>query len=151
MTVGRLVTTIAVATVLLGVSSAPALATPAEGDVERADLAKGTTDAPISIVTEGGQPSTLLVQSLVLKPGSSSGWHTHAGPEYSVITGGTVALQTADHCAAISYPTGQAVFIPAGVPHRVANEGVVDADVVVNYTLPEGAPARADSPDVCQK
>ena len=112
---------------------------------------RGRRTHRISIVTEGGQPSTLLVQSLILKPGSSSGWHTHAGPEYSVITAGTVALQTADHCAATSYTTGQAVFIPAGVPHRVANEGVVDADVVVNYTLPVGAPARADSPDVCQK
>jgi quercetin dioxygenase-like cupin family protein len=151
MTVGRLVTTIAAATVFLGVGSAPAFATPAEGDVERADLARGTTDAPISIVTENGRPSTLLVQSLTLKPGSSSGWHTHAGPEYSVITEGTVALQTADQCAATSYTTGQAVFIPAGVPHRVANEGVVDADVVVNYTLPADAPARGDSPDVCQK
>jgi uncharacterized protein YjlB len=52
-----------------------------------------------------------------------------------VITGGAVALLTADQCAATSYTTGQAVFIPAGVPHRVVNEGIVDADVVVNYTL----------------
>jgi quercetin dioxygenase-like cupin family protein len=140
MTVSRLVTPVVVAS---------ALSTPAEGDVERADLAEGTTDTPISIVTDDGRPSTLFVRRLVLKPGSSSGRHVHDGPEYSVITDGAVALQTADHCAATSYAAGQAVFIPAGVPHRVANEGVGDFHVIVKYTHPAGAP-RAAAPDVCQ-
>ena len=46
------------------------------------------------------------------------------GPEYSVITGGAVALADgARDCAVVSYAAGQAVFIPAGVPHRVANDG----------------------------
>lgn len=125
------------------------MATPGEGDVARTDLAKGETDAPISIVTERDQPTTVLVQALVLMPGAHSGWHTHPGPEYSVITGGAVALETAQHCAATHFAQGQVVFIPAGVPHRVDNDGAVDASVVVNYTLPANAPVRVDSPNVC--
>ncbi len=142
---------VAIGAVVLGASSAQAMATPGEGEVVRTDLAKGTTDAPIAIVSDEGQPTTLLVQSLLLKPGAHSGWHTHPGPEYSVITGGAVALQTGPDCAVTSYAMGQAVFIPAGVPHRVANDGAVDASVVVNYTIPADAPAREDSPDVCLK
>jgi quercetin dioxygenase-like cupin family protein len=135
----------------LGLGNATATATPGEGDVVRTDLAKGETAAPISIVTEAGQPTTLLVQSLVLKPGAHSGWHTHPGPEYSVITEGAVVLRTAQQCSGTSYAHGQVVFIPAGVPHRVDNQGAVDASVVVNYTLPADAPVRIDAPDVCQK
>jgi quercetin dioxygenase-like cupin family protein len=137
--------------IALAAGSTSAMATPPEGDVVRTDLAQGSTDAPISIVTEAGRPTTVLVQSLVLKPEANSGWHTHPGPEYSVVTGGVVSLQTGPSCGITDYATGEAVFIPAGVPHRVDNDGTVDASVVVNYTLPSGAPAREDSPDVCQK
>jgi quercetin dioxygenase-like cupin family protein len=132
-----------------GLFAATAHATPAEGDVVRTDLAKGTTEAPVAIATNG--PSTLIVQDLVLKPGSSSGWHTHPGPEYSVIDAGAVALQTGADCAVTEFGSGQAVFIPAGVPHRVANGAAGDAHVVVTYTVPADAVLRADSPDVCAK
>ena len=140
-----------VGVIALAASGAPAMATPPEGDVVRTDLAQGSTDTPISIVTEAGRPTTVLVQSLVLKPEANSGWHTHPGPEYSVVTAGVVSLQTGPGCGTVDYATGEAVFIPAGVAHRVDNDGAVDASVVVNYTLPAGAPAREDSPDVCQK
>ena len=149
MAIRRIGIIVTVGILALGASTASAMATPAEGEAVRTDLAKGTTDAPISIVTEG--QTTLLVQSLLLKPGAHSGWHTHPGPEYSVITGGVVTLQTGPACGITDYATGQAVFIPAGVPHRVDNDGAVDASVVVNYTIPDGAPPRADSPDVCEK
>nr|WP_231992074.1 cupin domain-containing protein [Mycobacterium sp. ACS4331] len=123
-------------------------ATPAEGEVVRTDLAQGTTQAPVSIVTNGAA-SNLIVQDLVIKPGASSGWHTHPGPEYSVINAGTVALQTADACAVTEYSDGQVVFIPAGVAHRVANHTDHDAQVVATYTVPVDTPLRGDAPDVC--
>ena len=151
MNARRFAVIVSIGAIALGGSIPTATATPPEGDVLRTDLAKGSTDAPVSILTDGGQPTTLLIQSLVLKPGSHSGWHTHAGPEYSVVTGGAVALRTGPDCEVINYESGQAVFIPAGIPHRVDNDGTVDASVVVNYTIPAGAPTREDSPDLCQK
>ena len=125
-------------------------ATPAEGDSVRTELAKGTTDAPVAIVTDG-QPTTLYVQSATLHPGAGSGWHTHPGPEYSVVTDGTIAVQTATDCTLTSFSDGQAVFIPGGVPHRVANTSPQDASVVVTYTLPADVAVRGDAPDACAK
>ncbi len=125
-----------------------AAATPAEGDVQRTDLAKGTTDTPISIVTNG-EETAFYVQSLVLRPGASSGWHAHPGPEQSVITEGTVFVQTAANCIPVAYTAGQTVFLPGGTPHVVANRGPGDADVVVTYTLPADRTVRDDAPAAC--
>lgn len=124
-----------------------ATATPAEGDVERTDLAQGTSSEPVQIETTG--PTTLYVQELLLHPPSSSGWHTHPGTEHTVITGGTVSIQTAQQCAPTPYLAGQAIFIPAGVPHVVRNDSPHDANAVVTYTLPANAPVRADAPAAC--
>ena len=128
--------------------AAPINATPAEGDVVRTDLAKGTTDAPVSIVTDGA-PSALVVQGLTLKPHAGSGWHSHPGPEYSVVNSGALAVQTAGDCDGNEFTSGQAIFIPAGVVHRVANNGTQDAEAVVTYTVPADSVLREDAPDAC--
>jgi quercetin dioxygenase-like cupin family protein len=129
------------------IAAPTAAATPAEGDVERTDLAGGTTSEPVLIDTTG--PTTLYIQELLLHPPSSSGWHTHPGPEHTVITGGTVSIQTAQQCASTPYLAGQAIFIPAGVPHIVRNDSPHDANAVVTYTLPADVPVRADAPPAC--
>ena len=140
---------VAIAATILGFcASGSAGATPAEGDVERTDVAQGTTSAPIAIVTVG-QPTTLYVQNIRLGPASSSGWHTHPGPEHSVITGGTVRLQTAHGCAPLAFTAGQAIFIPAGVPHVVYTESTGHAEATVTYTLPADRPIREDAPAAC--
>ena len=142
---------IAIAVIIVGgtnLFAASAGATPPDGDIERTDLAKGTTDAPIAIVAVG-QETAFYIQSIALGPGASSGWHTHSGPEYSDITKGTLWLQTAQDCAPIAYPAGQAVFIPAGVPHRVFNQGAENAEAMVTYTLPAQNPVRDDAPAAC--
>jgi len=138
----------AAAIVTAGILSVSAAATPAEGDVKRTDLAKGTTTTPISIVTNG-EETAFYVQSLELKPAASSGWHAHPGPEQSVITEGTVFVQTAANCMPVAYSAGQTVFLPAGVPHIVTNRGPADADVVVTYTLPADLQVRDDAPSAC--
>jgi quercetin dioxygenase-like cupin family protein len=143
----RLLITAGAAVVTAIALSGGAGATPPEGDTVRVDLANGTTEGPVTIDTTG--PSTLVVQELTISPGAGSGWHTHPGPEYSVINDGVVQLQTALACSPVDYAAGQAVFIPAGVPHRVANESGHDVEVVVTYTLPVGSAVRGDSPDVC--
>jgi len=125
-----------------------ATATPAEGDVERTDLAKGTTSEPVVIDTQG-RPTTLYVQELLLHPPSSSGWHTHPGLEHTVVTGGSVSIQTAQQCAPTPYLAGDAVVIPAGVPHIVRNDSPHDANAVVTYTLPADLPVRDDAPAAC--
>jgi len=146
---GPLVVTATLAALYVGLPLPGVGATPPDGDITRTDIARGDTLAPVSINTDGD--ATLLVQGLRLGPSANSGWHTHPGPEYSVITIGAVVLQTAAECVPINYGAGQALFIPAGVPHRVVNDVGQDAQAVVTYTLPVNAPVRGDSPDVCAK
>ncbi|MGE0218096.1 cupin domain-containing protein [Mycolicibacterium sp.] len=142
----HVVAVIAAAVTLL--TSASAGATPPGGDIERTDLAKGTTGDPVIIVSVGS-PTTVYVQDLVLHGPGTSGWHTHPGPELTVITEGTVLVQTAPGCAPITYSAGQAVFIPAGVPHVVRNETPGDAHAVITYTLPAERAVRDDAPASC--
>ena len=124
--------------------SGSAAATPAEGDVQRTDLAKGTTEHA-DLDRHQRRRDGVLRQSLVLEPGASSGWHAHPGPEHSVVTKGTVFLQTAANCIPAAFTAGQTVFLPAGVPHVVMNAGPEDAEVVVTYTLPADASVRDDA------
>lgn len=144
----HIVSTAATTVVAACVLSAAASATPPEGDAQRTDLAKGTTDTPISIVTHG-EETAFYVQSLVLEPGASSGWHTHSGPEQSVVTKGAVQVQTAGNCLITDYTAGQTVFLPGGVAHVVKNIGADDAEVVVTYTLPADHMVRDDAPSAC--
>lgn len=148
MSTSHLVAALGALVVVAGTAAGSAAATPAEGDVVRTDLAKGTTDTPISIVTNGAD-TTVVVQGLLLRPGASSGWHAHPGQEVSVVTKGVVHLQTAQQCAPTAYHAGRAVVIAAGVPHVVVNRGTDDAEVVVTYTVPTSATLRADEPAGC--
>ena len=81
--------------------------------------------------------------------GHRPGWHAHPGPEHSVINSGSVVLRTAPGCAPVTYGPAESVFIPAGVPHEVSNQGTEEAEVVVTYTLPANVPARDDAPAMC--
>lgn len=128
--------------------SGSAGATPPEGDPQRTELAKGTTDTPISIVTNG-EATSFYVSTLTLKPGASSGWHSHPGPEQTVVTKGAVVLQTAANCRPTDYTAGQAIFVPAGVAHTAKNIGTEDAVVTVIWTLPADATVRDDVPAAC--
>jgi quercetin dioxygenase-like cupin family protein len=142
---------IAAGTAMLSLAAAPmgtAGATPAEGEIVRTEIAKGTTDAPIAIVAVG-QETTFYVQNVALKPAATSGWHTHAGPEHTVINDATVYIQQAPGCVPVAYTAGQAVFIQAGVPHVVSNRGPGDAEAVVTYTLPADHAVRDDAPSAC--
>ena len=144
----RIVSIGAVAIGTAFIVSGTAAATPSEGDSQRTELAKGTTNTPISIVTNG-EETAFYVMNVVLQPGASSGWHTHSGPEESVVTKGTVFLQTATNCVPTATAAGQTIFIPAEVPHRVRNEGPDVAEVVATYTLPADRMTRDDAPAAC--
>jgi len=142
------VTTGAAIVVVAGVQPGSAAATPAEGEIVRTEIAKGTTAAPVAIVA-AGQVTAFYIQNLILKPGSSSGWHTHPGPEYSIVKRGTVYLQQAPGCEPVAYNEGDAVFIQTGTPHVVTNRGPADAEAIVTYTLPADHALRDDASAAC--
>ncbi|MGH8991281.1 MAG: cupin domain-containing protein [Acidimicrobiia bacterium] len=127
-----------------------ASATPPSGTITRTDLAKGTTTKPIYINTKGAE-SEFYLQSLSLGPGADSGWHTHPGPEYTIIESGTITIQKATACTPEQLGPGSVHFVEAGVAHRGYNETAEPVELYVTYTVPAKEPVRGETPDACRE
>ena len=131
---------------LAGVTAA--VATPPSGNSSRNELAVGKVTDNITI--QRSSPSDLHIQEVAIDPGASSGWHTHPGPEYSVVKSGEVILERAPACAPITVKAGQGFFIPGGMPHIAHNDSTTPADLYVTYTVPAGTTnLRLDSEAQC--
>jgi uncharacterized cupin superfamily protein len=99
--------------------------------------------------------SDLYVQQNVLKPGATSGWHSHPGPSLVIVTQGTVTEYEGDDpgCTPHQFtasPTGTGtgfIDIGGGDVHMIRNEGTVDAQTIVVQLIPAGAARRIDAPD----
>ncbi|MDQ3946763.1 MAG: cupin domain-containing protein [Actinomycetota bacterium] len=143
----RILVVFAVLSGLLGAHVA--LATPPSGTIARTELAKGTTTEPIFINTQGAETS-FYIQTVTLDPGADSGWHTHPGPEYTIVKSGTITVQTASNCPPFTRSAGEIFFVKGGVSHRAVNLSDAPAELYVTYTLPASAPIREDQPDACQ-
>ena len=127
-----------------------ARATPPAGKASRTELAVGTVSENISI--ERSQPSDFHIQQVTIEPGATTGWHTHPGPEYSVLKAGSIVLQRSAFraCAPVTITAGQGWFIPAGIPHVARNVGSSPAELYVTYTVPTGTSSlRLDSNTQC--
>jgi quercetin dioxygenase-like cupin family protein len=127
-------------------AGAAALATPPGGTITRTDLGKGTVSENIDFQTH--TPSDFYLQSVVIDPGASSGWHTHPGAEYTILKSGTLTLFTAS-CTPRVLSAGQAFFIPPNTSHMARNDGTAPAETYVTYTVPTGAGVRNDAFNPC--
>src|SRR5581483_1924648 len=119
---------------LAGVTAA--VATPPSGDTTRNELAVGKVTDDINI--QRSSPSDFHIQQLTLAPGANSGWHSHPGPEYSVVKAGEVVLERSPACAPITVKAGQGFFTPGGMPHMAHNDSSAPAELYVTYTVPAG-------------
>jgi quercetin dioxygenase-like cupin family protein len=131
---------------LAGVTAA--VATPPSGTSSRNELAVGKITDDIDI--QRSDPSDFHIQDVTLDPGASSGWHTHPGPEYSIVKAGAVVLQRAQACDPVTVKAGEGVFIPGGTPHIAHNDTKDPAELYVTYTVPAGTTVlRQDAPEQC--
>src|SRR2546423_4424893 len=128
----RLVTMAWAAVSLAGVT--PASATLPSGTSSRNELAVGKVTDNINI--QRSEASDFHIQDLILDPGANSGWHTHPGPEYSVVKAGEVVLERSPACAPIKVAAGQGIFIPGGMPHLASNGAKDPARAFVSSPLP---------------
>jgi quercetin dioxygenase-like cupin family protein len=142
----RLVTLAWAVVSLAGVTAA--VATPPSGTSSRNELAVGRITDKIDI--QRSDPSDFHIQDVTLDPGASSGWHTHPGPEYSIVKAGEVVLQRAADCDPATVKAGEGVFIPGGTPHIAHNDTKDPAELYVTYTVPAGTTVlRQDAPEQC--
>ena len=147
---------------LIGVAlyAGNALATPSSG-FTGTTLAKGTYGEIFShvqtqdpqfwnevIQTKGA--SDLYVQQNTWQPGGSTGWHTHPGPSFVIVTQGSVTTYDGDDptCTPHVYTAGTAnnAFIDpgGGHVHIIRNETDAVAQTIAVQLIPAGATRRQD-------
>ena len=107
----------------------------------------GTVDSRVTIRTPGR--AVYSVRTLVIAPGTVLDWHRHPGTEMAVVRSGEVALVQEDACTPALFTAGQALFVADAVPHRLANDGSVPAELLVTTLLAPGAPESTDAEPAC--
>jgi quercetin dioxygenase-like cupin family protein len=131
---------------LAGITAA--IATPQSGGISRNELAVGKVTDNINI--QRSDASDFHIQDLILDPGANSGWHTHPGPEYSIVKAGEVVLERSPACAPITLTAGQGFFNPGGMPHIAHNDTKDPVEIYVTYTVPAGTTVlRQDALEQC--
>lgn len=128
-----------------------ALSTPSSG-VTSSVRARGT--AVDKIKTRGNQAFDVVVQTITIAPGGSSGWHSHPGQAIVVVKSGTFTSFTLnDPCTPHHYPAGSVYIDPGyGNVHIARNLGSTALELEVTYLdVPIGAPFRTDeaAPATC--
>ncbi len=92
-----------------------------------------------------GQWDTRVVRYTIL-PGGHSGWHSHPGPTFVVVTAGTLTKFDAGNPTPGVHPAGTTFVDAGGDVHIAQNEGVVDLQFTAFHLVPKGAPVRIDQP-----
>jgi quercetin dioxygenase-like cupin family protein len=97
--------------------------------------------------------SDLYVQQNTWQPGGSTGWHTHPGPSFVIVTQGSVTAYDGDDptCSPHIYTAGTSnnAFIDPGDGHVhiIRNETASVAQTIAVQLIPAGAVRRQDAPD----
>ena len=92
--------------------------------------------------------SDMWVQSNVIAPGGTSGWHSHPGHSLIIVTAGTITAYEGDDpaCAPHQYSAGEGVVDHGGDHvHILRNETNVEARTVAVQLIPAGAARRIDA------
>jgi quercetin dioxygenase-like cupin family protein len=114
-------------------------------------VGRGTTVGGFHIHVDGIKVSSrdavdFAVVHLTFAPGGTTGWHVHPGPVLVIVTSGSVTKYSED-CRAQTYVAGQA-FVEKGPKdeNMVRNNGKLQAETIVTFLAPPGAPVRDDAP-----
>ncbi len=103
------------------------------------------------ISTQGD--SDLYVQQNTWLPGGTTGWHTHPGPSFVIVTQGSITVYDGNDptCTPHVYTAGTAnnAFIDPGDGHvhLVRNETGAVAQAIAVQLIPSGSVRRQDAPD----
>ena len=95
-------------------------------------------------------PTDAVVLTTTISPGGSTGWHSHPGPAFIVVTQGTLTVYDGNDPACTPHRDGPGTgfFDPGfGHVHIARNEGAVPVTVVQTYlNVPPGGSPRTDAP-----
>lgn len=127
----------------LGMVPSAALATPGSG-VTGTVLAMGTSAGTMKVEAKG--VTDVVVRTITIAPGGSTGWHHHPGQLIAVVQQGTLS-RTLDDCSVETTTAGQSFIEPSGAKHRHIGRNLGSEPVVlyVTYMLPAGSPLSVDA------
>ncbi len=97
--------------------------------------------------------SDLYVQQNTWQPHGSTGWHTHPGPSFVIVTQGSVTVYEGDdttctpHVYTANTSHNSFVDIGGGDVHLIRNETGSVAQTMAVQLVPEGATRRVDAAD----
>lgn len=119
----------------------------ASSGISRTPLARGEAIRGGPILVEQG--TDMVVDSVVMSPGGTTGWHTHPGPEVIVVRSGVLTFRRSDGltCVTEKVSAGQ-TFVGAAAhqPHVADNEGPAPVDFIVSFfDVPHGGATRTDA------
>jgi quercetin dioxygenase-like cupin family protein len=99
------------------------------------------------IIKTRGLSDAYVVQNRIA-PGGDTGWHSHPGPVFVLVTAGTASAYQANdptRTPAI-YPAGTGFLDGVDDTHIVRNEGDTDLVLTAVFLVPLGSPPRIDEP-----
>jgi quercetin dioxygenase-like cupin family protein len=95
-------------------------------------------------------PTDVVVLTTTIRPGGSTGWHSHPGPAFIVVIRGTLTVYDGNDpaCTPHRYRSGTGFLDPGfGHVHIARNEGRTPVTVVQTYlNVPLGGSPRIDKP-----
>jgi quercetin dioxygenase-like cupin family protein len=100
----------------------------------------------VMIKTRGN--SDAYVATNTIAPGGDTGWHSHPGPVFVLITAGAATVYEGDDptFTPTVYPAGTGFIDEPDTTHIVRNEGDVNLVLTAVFLVPQGAPRRIDEP-----
>ena len=114
--------------------------------LDEIDVASHGADYGIKIkATKGASECRIVHYSIA--PGGHTGWHSHPGPVFVMITAGTMTkYEAVDPLTPAVYPAGTGFVEGVGHAHIAKNEGTVNLVFDAFFLVPLGAPLRIDEP-----
>jgi quercetin dioxygenase-like cupin family protein len=104
-----------------------------------------SADHHAKIKTKG--PSDIYIVHNLIKPGGSTGWHSHPGISFVTVKAGTVTEYKGDDpTTPTTYSAGDGLVEEAGHVHIFKNDTSANVELVAFQILPAGAPRRVDAP-----
>jgi quercetin dioxygenase-like cupin family protein len=149
----KIVGTVAIGVMGISLYYGIAFSTPSSGQTT-ISVVTGTFD-PLNVKKSGEARVTVKTKEDVdiatatatIAPGGTTGWHSHLGPVFVVVTKGALTVYNAPKCQPQVYLAGEGFVEPSPEQvHMLRNEGAEIAEVVATFIIPVGAVRRIDEP-----
>jgi hypothetical protein len=111
---------------------------------------KTSAGRPWGIVMLSGGMTDAYVVDNVFGPGTSTGWHSHAGPSIIFVVSGTITDydDSNPQCAPVSYSAGSTFTDSGGKDvHMLRDDGTGSAETIAVQFLPSGQPRKTPEPE----